>query len=208
MVVEALKKVNNEIGVSKHLPITHLNDPTTFELSNGQVGSVLKLKGVPFDTATNDELNQFRRVKHHALCGVGEDFSIYEHTIRRKLDIHLDGEFDDGFTKTVNEKYHSQFKNTNLYVNELYITILYKGVNSGGFGKALNIIQKLSNKAVKSQRTDFRDQAMIKLKKAVQQMMAMLTSFKPRLLGKADDIKGCSELIIVDPLVKTAISLF
>lgn len=195
MTVDSLKQVTNEVGVSRLLPITHLNEPTVFELSNGQVGCVLKLKGVPFDTATNDELNQFRRTKHHAICGLGEEFSVYEHTVRRKLDIHLDGEFPDAFTKSVDKKYHQQFKGANLYENELYLTVLYKGIDSGKFGKVFNAFQKISNKAVKSQRSNYREQVIIKINKSVQQLMAMLSVFKPRLLGQQDDLKSTSDLM-------------
>ena len=201
-----LKYVNDEAGISKHLPITHLNEPTIFELINGQVGCVLKLKGMPFDTATNDELNQLRRSTHHVICSLGEEFSLYEHTIRRKLDIHLDGKFPDEFTQSVDKKYHKQFKYANLYTNELYITVLYKGIDSGKFGKIFTIFQKISNKAVKSERVSYREQAIIKLKKSVQQLMAMLSNFKPRLLGKIDDSKEQSELITFFGLIPNALN--
>lgn len=195
MILDVLKNVINEVGVSKHIPITHLNESSIFELSNGQVGCILKLKGVPFDTATNDELNQFRRSKHHAICSMGEEFSIYEHTVRRKLDIHLDGEFPDSFTQIVNKKYHQQFKGKDLYENELYLTILYRGIDSGKFGKALTIFQKISSRAVKSQRSGYREQAIIKLKKSVQKLIAMLSTFTPRLLGNNVDDESTSELM-------------
>ncbi len=195
MKIEELKLVNNEVGVSKHIPITHLNESTIFELSNGQVGAVLKLKGVPFDTATNEELNQYRRIKHHTICALGEEFSVYEHTVRQKIDINLEGEFKEPFIKEVNEKYQAQFKNRNLYTNDLYMTILYKGIDSGKFGKVLNIFQKMSNKAIKAQRAHYRKQSILSLKKEMQKMMEMLSVFKPHFLGKNDTNTGYSELM-------------
>lgn len=193
--MEALKLAKNELGVSKHLHITHLNEPTIFELDNGQIGSVIRIKGVPFDTATHDELNAYKNIKHHAVCVLGDEFCVYEHTLRRKMAAHLDGEFLEEFTHSVNQKYHAQFQNTKLYANELYITILYKGLDSGKFGKALNFLQKISNKAVKKARNEYRIEAVIKLKKAVQQYIAMLFSFKPSLLGVNDTSLGYSELL-------------
>ena len=193
--MDALKIAKNEIGVSKHLHITHLNEPTIFEMDNGQIGCVISLKGVPFDTATNDELNSYKRSKHHALFVLGEEYCVYEHTIRKKMNIHLNGEFKESFTAIVNDKYHEQFRTTNLYENELYITILYRGLDAGKFGKGLNFLQKINNKLIKEARSNYRDQAIQKLKKAIQQFLALMSRFSPTLLGTKDQALGYSEVL-------------
>ncbi len=195
MELESLKLAKNETPVSKHLPITHFNEPTIFECRNGQIGCTLKVKGVPFHPVNNDELNHYKRVKHHAVCLLGEEFYIIEHTFRRKLDIHLDGEFAEPFTKKVNDTYHKQFKDTQLYANELYITILYKGIDSGLFGKLINGFQTLFNKAVKQAREEYRLKTIGKLKKAVQQFKVTLSGFGTQLLGERDEELGYSELM-------------
>lgn len=193
--MEALKLSQQEIGVSKHIHMTHLNDPTIFEADNGQIGCTIKIKGVPFDTATNEELNSYKRTWHHAVCTLGDTFCIYSHTIRRKMNITLEGDFNEPFTHHVNEQYHAQFKNTNLYANELYITILYKGIDSGKFGKALKFLEKISHKAMKEARADSRERAIADLKKAVSQLMTSMGRFKPYLLGSQDHVLGYSELL-------------
>ena len=48
-----LNAVKKEVGVSKHVPITHLNSPTIAETKDGMVFSVLKIEGVPFQTEKN-----------------------------------------------------------------------------------------------------------------------------------------------------------
>lgn len=184
-----------EEGASKHLGLTHLISPTVFELKNGQVGCTLFVDGVSFDTTTGDELNSYRRTLHHAVSVLGDEFCIYTHTIRRKLQVHLEGKFNDEFCKQVDTKYHQQFTQANLYTNDLYITILYKGFSSGKFGKGLNLLLTLSNKAVKSSRQEARNLAVGRLKKCVQQFKAIITKFKPRLLGEQDEALGYSELL-------------
>lgn len=193
--MDAFRISQNEAGVSKHLHITHLNDPTIFEADNGQIGCTVKIQGVPFDTATNEELNNYKRTWHHALCTMGEEFCIYANTIRRKMDIALDGEFKEQFARAVDRKYHKQFKNTDLYSNEIYITILYKGLDSGKFGKLLKLYQMLSNKAVKDARADYREKAVTALKKVVAQFMTSMGRFRPHLLGSKDKELGYSELL-------------
>ena len=193
--MEALTLSQRESSVAKHLHVTHLNEPTVFELDNGQVGSVIKVTGVPFDTATNDELNSYKRTWHHALAMLGDEFCVYSHTIRRKMDIHLTGEFKEEFTREVDEKYHAQFKNTNLYQNELYLCILFKGIDAGKVGGTLNFLQRLSNKAVSSARENFRNRSIAALKKAATQFMASMARFSPELLGSQDKAKNYSEVL-------------
>lgn len=101
---------------SKHIPLTHLNDPTVFESRNGDVGSVIAFKGVPFDTADHDTLNRYKRQWHHALCQLSDAFSVTVHTCRKKVDVALQGEFSDEFTRSVDARYHQRFKNTVLYL--------------------------------------------------------------------------------------------
>ena len=193
--MESLKLARNEIGASKHIPITHLNAPTVFETQSGQVGCVIELAGIAFDTATNEDLNYFRGIWHHALATLGESFCLYSHIIRQKMDVSLTGSFPDAFTHSVDTQYHQQFQKTQLYRNRLYLTILYKGVDSGKVGKSLSFLQKISNKAIKDSRNQYRMLSVSRLQKACEQFMASMVSFKPRLLGSEDDKLGYSDLL-------------
>lgn len=193
--MDALKLVKNEVGVSKHLHLTHLNEPTMFELDNGQIGCTLRLSGVPFDTASNDRLNQYKRTLHQAICQLGESYCFYQTTLRRRLDVALENQFPDEFTETVDKLYHAQFQATPLYANELYITVLYKGVELGKLQKPFQFLQTLLSKAMKEEREAYRSQSIALLKKSVKQLMASLSDFHPRLLGEQDASLGYSELL-------------
>lgn len=193
--MEPLKVAQQETPVSKHLSITHLNEPTIFELSNGQVGCTLCFTGVPFDTATNDELNTYKRTLHHAIYVLSETFCIYQTTLRRKMPVSLSGKFANDFLSEVDTIYHQQFQQQHLYRNELYVTLLYKGLSSGKWAKGLTLLQKITHQAVKSSREQYRDQAIGELKKASQQFASTLSRFKPHLLGSHDAELGYSELL-------------
>jgi len=90
---DALKLTRREQGVSKHIPITHLNEPTIFEASNSMMGMVMRIGGVPFDTENVERLNQFKLMWHQALLALDERFCVTVTVHRRKENIQLKGEF-------------------------------------------------------------------------------------------------------------------
>lgn len=193
--MKAYQLSKNEVGVSKHLPLTHLNSPTIFELVNGQVGCIIQVKGVPFDTATNELLNSYKRSLHLAICALGDEFAIYQNTFRQQMNIKLTGTFPAGFLEDINTQYQAQFQGKRCYANELYLTVLYKGMASGKFGKSMNWFQRTLSERVKQARQAYRQQAIVKLTKAVSRLMATLGRFQPILLGERDDQLGYSEIL-------------
>jgi type IV secretion system protein VirB4 len=194
----SLKLTAQEAGVSKHFPITHLNSETVFETQSGQVGSVIRLQGIPFDTATNEQLNYHRNLWHHALCLLNEEFCLYTQLIRKKITIELPGKFNSAFCRTVNERYQKQFKESQLYKNELYLILIYKGINLPKWSGSLGFLKNLNHQAVRTARQIFRERAINSLKKTTEQLLASLQAFQPKLLGKTDE--GFSELLRYLPL--------
>jgi type IV secretion system protein VirB4 len=193
--MEALTRAKQETGVSKHLHLTHLNEPTVVEFDHGQVASTLKLKGVSFEIATPEELNRYKRIKHQAISLLSEEFCVMEHTIRRKMNTRLEGDFPEAFTAQVDEKYRAKFSDFPMYANELYLTLIYRGLDSGKFGKALNFLETLKTRSMQSAKQAWREQAISKLKKVMNQLMAQLSVFKPVLLGARDEELGYSEVL-------------
>lgn len=192
---DALKIARNEVGISKYIPITHLNEPTIFELNNSIVGVVIELEGVNFDTETDEILNLYKRNWHQALSALDEQFCVYITVHRQKEDINLRGEFNNQFLKMVDEQYHQQFRDSTLYKNRIYCSLLYKGITSGKAGKGLQILRNVSNRHMKQSRALLRRDQIKQVKQAAYQLMQTLFDYKPRLLGESDDKSGCSELM-------------
>ena len=192
---ESLKIVRSEVGVSKYMPITHLDEPTVFEALSGMVGSVIRIAGVPFDTETDEVLNSYKRTLHRAVTSLNEEFCIYATIHRHKEDITLTGKFKNRFAEELDRKYHAKFKDQAMYINDIYFTVIYKGITTGKAGKGLHLVKRLSAKTIKSAR-DLQRQTQIKaLKKAVTQLLASLSGFQPHLLGSIDAELGYSELL-------------
>jgi len=187
--------VRNEKGVSNHFPITHLNSPTIFEASNTMMGSVIKLQGVPFETENSTVLNQYKETWHRAIIALGEEFCVYVTTHRRKQSVHLAGNFKNQFLAEVDCQYHAQFQNRSMYVNDIYMTIIYRGIVTGKMAKGFRFIDFLSSKTVKSARDHRRQEQISSLERATEQLMVSLSLFQPSLLGAEDSNLQYSELL-------------
>ena len=155
----------------------------------------MRLQGVPFETESNDVLNHFRETWHRALIALGEEFCVYVTTYRRRQSICLKGRFDNAFLKDVDRRYHSQFQDRSMYVNDIYITLVYRGIVTGKVGKGLHFLEYLTSRAVKKAREWKRQEQMECLQRAMQQLMVSLSAFRPKLLGSEDEKLGYSELL-------------
>jgi len=202
--VNALKLAHREVGISRHVPITHLNSASIFETQQGMVGSVLKIKGIPFDTETPATLNQHQHGWHQALMALDERFCIYVTMHRHRVSSELQGHFNNAFAKELDTAYQSQFASRNLYTNDIYLTILYKGITTGRVGKGIKLFKQLQNKTIKTARSTQREFQIKQLTQAVQQLKATLVAFQPRILGEKDKAVGHSELLAFLSIVPNA----
>ena len=192
---DSLKATRNEVGISKNVPITHLNSPAIFESKNSMIGMVIKLEGVPFSAEKDELLNQYKRIWHRALTALDDRFAVYSTVHRHKESMTLNGEFESDFCRELDAEYHQQFRNSNMYINDLYLTIIYKGITSGKSGKGLSFLGKLTNKVIKSAREAARQQQIKSLTQAVNQLKETLSAFEPRVVGEDDTALGYSELV-------------
>jgi len=194
--IEPFVKITRaEVGVSKHVPLTHFNSPTIMEAKNGAIFSVIKLSGVPFDTEKTDVLNGFNRTWHRALSSLDERFAVLGTIHRRKASVHLTGKFTNDFSKSVDDAYLEQFSNQTLYVNDLYLTVVYKGLMTGKLGKLSTLFNQISGRYVKEARESTRAASIKALKETVFQLQTSLSVFGPHLVGCNDEDLGYSELL-------------
>jgi len=192
---DPIKILRGEQGVSRHFPITHLNSPTVFESSNSMLGSVMRVQGVPFETENNEVLNHYKVSWHRALVALGEEFCVYVTTHRRRQSTCLNGKFDNTFLEEIDRQYHSQFLDRSMYVNDIYITLIYRGIVTGKVGKGLHFIEGLASRVVKKAREWKRKEQMQCLEAATRQLIVSLSAFHPKLLGSQDEELRYSELL-------------
>ncbi len=190
-----LKIARREMGVSKHVPITHFNSPTVLETQSGALFSVIKFSGVPFDTEKTEVVNGYQRVWHRALTALDERFAVLATINRRRENCHLHGKFTNDFAKSIDQAYHAQFNNRSMYVNELTLAVIYKGLTTGKVGTLSRLFQTVSSRYIKKVRDVGRAHHIKQLNDAVFQLTTSLCEFNPHVLGSDDKILGYSELL-------------
>lgn len=190
-----IKLAQQEVGVSKHVPITHFNSPVVVEAQSGALISVIRLQGIPFDTEKTDVINGHSRAWHRALTSLDERFALMGTIHRHKVTCELKGEFTNTFAKQVDDAYQEQFRQQSLYQNTLYLAVIYKGVTTGKVGEVAHLLKKVRGQYVKSARNAQRKIGMKQLNDAVFQLSASLSAFGPHVLGSKDASLGYSELL-------------
>ena len=191
----SLKTLRKEAGVSNHIPVTHLNSPTIAETRDGMLFSVIQVEGVPFQTERNESINHWNSLLHRLVASLDENICLSVTVHRQKVDHNLEGNFLDETLQTINDAYMRRFQSRALYSNAIYITVLYRGLNSGKMGKSIQLWNRLSDGIAKEARQYRRKQQMRELEKVVDRIMSVLSVFKPIMLGSRDDEKNHSELL-------------
>ena len=190
-----LRALRREVGASKHIPITHLNTPCIAETKDGQVFSVIQLQGVPFQTEKNETINHYNRVWQRLLASLDETISLTVTVHRHRVNHQLEGKFSHPVLQDINDDYMARFNDCAMFINDIYITVLYRGLNSGKVGKGIQLFNKLSDNVIKEAREGRRRQQMRELDKTVSRLISSLSSFNPRVLGSNDNSTGYSELL-------------
>jgi type IV secretion system protein VirB4 len=107
------------------LPYAGLVGEHTVALRDGSLLQVLHLEGFPFETADTVELNHKQEVRDAALRAVGSSRCvIHHHVLRRRVEVALNGEFDDPVCAEINHRWQQRLAERRLFVNDLFISLL------------------------------------------------------------------------------------
>lgn len=181
-IADLVKIARQEVGVSRHLPFSHLVTPSVFENKNGELGCVIYLKGLPFDTCLNQEINSAKKAWHQALCQIQDQCQIQVALQRTQINTALKGEFADHFSKQLDQRYHQQFLTQPFYLNQWFLTLVHWG-NRTTLSKTRKLLPQK------------RRQTLETLLKIAQQLITALSRFEPKLIGSEDEALGYSELL-------------
>lgn len=201
---KALKRVRDEVKLSEQFPITHLNTPSIFESKDGVLGSVISVAGVPFITEEPGVLNALSHTLHQAISALDERFMCYVTIHRKKENATLHGDFLSPFARRINDKYHARFKDSTLYKNNLYLTVLLKGDTSNFTANCIAWFKRLGDIGSSHIKATRRLDAMHSLTNATDQLLSSLKAFNPERLGDADARQGYSALMAFLSLIPNA----
>jgi type IV secretion system protein VirB4 len=188
------KIIAREKGAGVHLPYAAQIDDHTILNRDGLMMQVIALRGLLFETADTSELNYRKVLRDAMLQTIGSSrFALYHSIIRRRVDMALEADFPDAFSRQLDARWRERVRAKQLYVNELYLTLIRRPLQ-GQIGLADRLRSWLGNSAVSvsaNQATELRS-----LNAAREALMAALGSYGPRLLTAYDTPQGvCSEPI-------------
>lgn len=184
-----------ERGVSAYVPITHFNSPTVLETKDGMIFSVIKLEGIPFETEKTANLNYYRDHLHRALSSLNSSFSVMGTLHRRKVDFTLNSTFNNKLARKIDSLYMKQFTSSEHYSNDLYLTVISKGIMGTFKTPLLRLFLRVGRQITSTQRDVIRQDAVFELERVTNQLLQLLSDFQPYLLGSCDKQLGYSELL-------------
>ena len=181
-----------EQPAGKHLPYGRHVDDHTIETREGLLCQVIQLRGLLFETADTDELNYRKRLRDAVLQAIGSSrFAIYHHVIRREADADLTADYQDGFSRQLDEAWRQRLGTRRLYVNDLFLTLIRRPMQ-GRIGTVDRMRRRFGR--VVSEQAETRRYDLQQLGQARDALMAALAAYEPRLLGVYETRQGpCSE---------------
>src|SRR6185312_7930463 len=106
-----LKQMNREKTLAKYIPYSAHVDERTLVTHEGDYLRIFKIDGIPFETADLNWIQKKKDDLNTLWRSVGsEQVALWTHQVRRRIDDHLNAEYDNPFCKQLNDKYYASFK--------------------------------------------------------------------------------------------------
>lgn len=184
------KIAQREDNVAQFVPYTRHIDSQTLKTKQGHFLKIIKLEGIPFETADQVDLNQKKNVRATMLKAISDSrFAVYQHTIRREVKDTQDSFFENDFCKNLDDAYQSRMDSKRMFINEQYLTIIRRPSNSriGLFTELTHLIFTKVDKKLQEQRETENLRA---LNEAVTNILSTLAPYKPEVLELEDTQNG------------------
>lgn len=174
------------------MPYAAQIDDHTILTRDGMMMQTIALRGLLFETADTSELNYRKVLREAMLQTIGSSrFALYHHIIRRRVDMTLEADFPDAFSKQLDARWRERLQAKQLYANELYLTLVRRPLQ-GRIGVADRLRSWLGKSSRGQDAT--RSAELRSLGAARDALMAALGNYGPRLLSVYETPQGlCSE---------------
>ncbi|TCV82738.1 VirB4 family type IV secretion/conjugal transfer ATPase [Sulfurirhabdus autotrophica] len=119
--------VKRESLAGDYVPYTAHIDENTVKLRQGDFIQCFRLEGIAHETADDDDINTWHEQLNMFMRNINSPhIALYTHIIRKQSGEYVGGKYEPGFAHDLNEKYRKKVSSNNLFVNELYLTLLYR----------------------------------------------------------------------------------
>jgi type IV secretion system protein VirB4 len=123
---EAAKRLApKEAFIGDRLPYAGHLDEATIRTRDGMLAQVLHLRGFPFETQPDEELNYRKTVRETLLRGAASSrLALYHHVVRRRVTPRFSGVAAEPFCARIDQSWRERLAERNLYVNDLFLTLV------------------------------------------------------------------------------------
>jgi len=183
-----------EAQAGDRLPYRALIDGNVVALRDGSVMIAMQVPGFAFETADTVELNAHAAAREVLLRGaLDARFVLYHHVIRHRVQVSLDGQFDDPLCEHIDARWRDRLGRGALFVNDQFVTLVRRPAR-GHSGWPERMSRFIRRKGAQPQEADPAD--IRSLRAAAQAMISALAPYGARLLGDYEGAGGtCSEVL-------------
>ncbi|MGZ4371791.1 MAG: VirB4 family type IV secretion/conjugal transfer ATPase, partial [Gaiellaceae bacterium] len=122
---EVLVKRDNKSA--DYVPFTAHVEANTLKTKQGDFVQVFRLEGIAHETADDDEINTWHEQLNMFMRNINSPHVVlWTHVVRKESGEYVGGSFRPGFARDLNDKYRQAVTGKRLFVNELYLTLLYR----------------------------------------------------------------------------------
>lgn len=128
----AMDMAQQQVPAGRYIPMSVHTTPGAVKLrENGDLCATWRLHGIPFETASVDQIATAKRQLVnflHSIRGTdqAEPTALWVHRVRRKVHVGLKGSFPSTFAKNFNDKYWDRLGEQTMLQNELYFTVVLR----------------------------------------------------------------------------------
>jgi len=180
------------------LPYLSLVDENVVLLRDGSVMLSLMVPGLAFETADTDELNAHAATREVLLrSSLDARFVLYHHVIRRRVEIEMEGTFDDPISTHIDARWRTRTASGALYVNDQFVTLVRRPARGkAGWPDKLSRMLKRGSKRGGQSPVEADPADVRALRAAASAMIASLGAYGARVLGDYESASGtCSEAL-------------
>ncbi|MCD6040278.1 MAG: virB4 [Gammaproteobacteria bacterium] len=172
-----------EVSLSEKIPYAYMLDAETIETKSGHLLQVIKLDGLLAETLDDRDIDQQKEIRNLLFKSITDSSTaLYFHTIRKKEERKLEGNYTHDFAKELNEVWQEKMQEKSFFVNEHYITLVKKPP-VGKIRRFSDALAVLSGKLNREARETYRRKMHKELNKTATRLIGHLARYGARKLG-------------------------
>jgi type IV secretion system protein VirB4 len=141
--------LRREFAQSAQIPYTAQLSEHVIRTRTGDYVQVFRLAGVSFESADDEQLNNWHERLAIAWRQVASpNVAVWTHLIRRRDRTYPDGSFALDFAAQLNERYRTRLSGERLMLNELYLSVVYRSTTGVVTNWTSKVLSRTSRAAV------------------------------------------------------------